>query len=110
MRFGSVLCSLSTLLATAVASPLDMSVIESRQSASKVPAGITILKCTVKDTIALTFDDGPYIYTEKAINTLNAAGMKGTFFFNGLNWGNINDYKPTLERMIKEKHQIGSHT
>ncbi|KAH6691494.1 polysaccharide deacetylase family protein [Plectosphaerella plurivora] len=113
MRFGSALCALSTMVATAVASPLDMSLIESRQSsgsASKVPTGINIMKCTVANTIALTFDDGPYIYTEKAIDTLNAAGMKGTFFFNGLNWGNINDYKPTLERMLREKHQIGSHT
>ncbi|KAJ2915371.1 hypothetical protein MD484_g5034, partial [Candolleomyces efflorescens] len=36
--------------------------------------------CTVPNTVALTFDDGPYVYGNDLVNMLNAAGVKGTFF------------------------------
>lgn len=39
-----------------------------------------------------------------------AAGIKGTWFLNGQNKGNIYDYNSTLFRMISLGHQIGSHT
>lgn len=115
MRFQSTLCFLSTLLATAVAAPTDLSVIEARQSGlnnnkGNLPVGVVISKCTVPGTIALAFDDGPHENTDRALDLLDKAGMKGTFFFNGQNYRNLVDFKPTLERMIRDKHQIGSHT
>jgi peptidoglycan/xylan/chitin deacetylase (PgdA/CDA1 family) len=75
-----------------------------------VPVGQIITSCTVAGTVALTFDDGPFIYTDQAIDLLNAAGFKATFFVNGLNWGSISDFASTLSRMRASGHQIGSHT
>lgn len=73
-------------------------------------AGIAIYSCTVPGTIALTFDDGPFIYTESVLDQLASAGFAATFFLNGYNLGNIEDYQSTLDRMINEGHQVASHT
>src|SRR5690349_6325014 len=43
-------------------------------STATVPAGQAILKCTVPGTVALTFDDGPWEYTEKAMDLLKSGG------------------------------------
>ncbi len=37
---------------------------------SSVPFGTIIESCTVPGTVALTFDDGPYIYTSQNLDTL----------------------------------------
>ncbi|PKS12490.1 hypothetical protein jhhlp_000697 [Lomentospora prolificans] len=78
--------------------------------ARKLPFGTAIFQCTEPDTIALTFDDGPYIYTADILDMFNAAGAKGTFFLNGHNWGYMTDHKSTVQRMLAEGHQIGHHT
>ncbi|CRK26617.1 hypothetical protein BN1708_018251, partial [Verticillium longisporum] len=44
-----------------------------------------------------------------AVNQLEAAGMKGTFFLNGKNFGELKNYVPLLKRMRANRHQIGSH-
>jgi len=71
-----------------------------------------ITKCTVPKTAALTFDDGPFLFTTIVANTLTAAGAKGTFFFNGNNYGCI--YTPENVQHVKDAygqgHQIASHT
>lgn len=36
--------------------------------------------CTKNNTVALTFDDGPYVYMYDISKALVAAGAKGTFF------------------------------
>ncbi|KAG7113806.1 peptidoglycan-N-acetylglucosamine deacetylase like protein [Verticillium longisporum] len=77
---------------------------------SSVPVGSAIRSCTVPGTFALTFDDGPFSFTDHVLDLLKAAGVKATFFVNGQNWGDINDYKPTVERILAEGHQLGSHT
>ncbi|KAL9941844.1 hypothetical protein D7B24_004200 [Verticillium nonalfalfae] len=77
---------------------------------SSVPVGSAIRSCTVPGTFALTFDDGPFNFTDHVLDLLKAAGVKATFFVNGQNWGDINDYKPTVERILAEGHQLGSHT
>ncbi|KAM0330632.1 hypothetical protein ACHAQA_003582 [Verticillium albo-atrum] len=102
-------CVLGLLVAGATASPIttDLATLEKRQN---LPNGVAIFKCTVPGTIALTFDDGPHIYTESALNQLDAAGMKGTFFLNGKNYGELKNYVPLLKRMRADRHQIGSHT
>jgi len=45
--------------------------------------GSIITKCTVKGVVALTFDDGPFAYTQSIVDQLTAAGHKATFFQNG---------------------------
>ena len=79
---------------------------------SSVPVGSWIYGCTVPGTVALTFDDGPIFRTASVLDQLQAAGMKATFFVNGLNWGDINSEqsKALVRRMIAEGHQVGSHT
>ncbi|KAG8533095.1 uncharacterized protein KY384_001878 [Bacidia gigantensis] len=79
---------------------------------SAVPVGAVISGCTQPGTVALTFDDGPYIYTAQVLDTLKAAKIHATFFVNGDNWANIlsNDSKALVNRELAEGHQIGSHT
>ncbi|ORY58382.1 uncharacterized protein BCR38DRAFT_468653 [Pseudomassariella vexata] len=93
-----------TLIAGAAASPL----IQPRQST--IPVGTAIFSCTVPNTVALTFDDGPFTYTSSVLDQLDAAGMKGTFFMNGNNWGNIYDYTTVVQRAVEGGHQVASHT
>ncbi|KAF9445669.1 carbohydrate esterase family 4 protein [Macrolepiota fuliginosa MF-IS2] len=74
------------------------------------PAVITT--CTTPNTVALTFDDGPYNFSAEIIQTLNAAGAKGTFFYNGNNYGCIYD-EANVERIqnaFASGHQVASHT
>lgn len=43
--------------------------------------GQVVTSCTVPNTAALTFDDGPHWFTYDVSKALIAAGGKGTFFF-----------------------------
>jgi hypothetical protein len=87
-----------------------------RPSLGQVPYGINIRKCTIAGKVALTFDDGPYIYTSDLLDLLKAKGVKATFFIVGNNGGKgqINDpktgYPALIQRTYNEGHQIGSHT
>ncbi|KAF4869354.1 Chitin deacetylase [Colletotrichum siamense] len=78
--------------------------------ATTIPYGVAITKCTVPGDFALTFDDGPFTYTNHVLDLLAEAGAKATFFVNGENFGNINDEQDVVKRMIADGHQIGSHT
>ncbi|KAF9963365.1 chitin deacetylase [Mortierella alpina] len=71
-----------------------------------------ITKCTVPGTLALTFDDGPYKFTEELLNTLKANNAKATFFVNGDNYAQIQNpiYSKLIQRAKNEGHQIASHT
>jgi peptidoglycan/xylan/chitin deacetylase (PgdA/CDA1 family) len=53
------------------------------QHNEKRAANSIINSCTVPGVVALTFDDGPYLYTQDIVNQLNAAGLHATFFQNG---------------------------
>lgn len=79
---------------------------------SSVPFGTIITTCTVPNTFAITFDDGPYIYTAHVLDILKAAGVRATFFVNGDNWQQIlsDSGKALAQRTVAEGHQIGSHT
>ena len=85
---------------------------EDQVEVSAIPVGQIITQCTVANTFALTFDDGPYIYTDKILDILRSNNVKATFFVNGVNWGDINDEtnKARVRRQIAEGHQVGSHT
>lgn len=77
---------------------------------SKLPYGAVINKCTVPGEVALTFDDGPFIYTEKLLDILEGNGVRATFFINGAAVGNIQDFAGSVQRAIAGGHQIASHT
>ena len=49
--------------------------------------GAGIYDCTVEGTIAITYDDGPYIYTEHILDVLKSYSAKATFFITGNNNG-----------------------
>jgi len=62
--------------------------------------------------VALTFDDGPYIYNTQLVNYLNSQGVKATFFMNGNNYDCIYDapYPGYVKHAYSSGHQIASHT
>lgn len=76
-------------------------------------AGITVVNtCTTPSTVALTFDDGPYLYTQQLLTTLAKENVSATFFVNGNNYGCIYDEAnvASVNAARKAGHQIGSHT
>ncbi|EFQ32771.1 polysaccharide deacetylase [Colletotrichum graminicola] len=78
--------------------------------ATIIPYGVAISSCTIPGDFALTFDDGPFTYTGHVLDLLAEAGAKATFFLNGKNFGDINDFQDVVKRMDADGHQIGSHT
>ncbi|KAK0214302.1 carbohydrate esterase family 4 protein [Armillaria fumosa] len=74
-------------------------------------AGV-ITSCTVPNTVALTFDDGPYIYSQNIVDLLDAKGAKGTFFVNGNNYGCIygDTERAAIQNAYSKGHQVASHT
>ncbi|KAG8679481.1 Carbohydrate esterase 4 protein, partial [Ceratobasidium sp. 423] len=71
-----------------------------------------VTKCSVPNTVALTFDDGPYTWTNNLVDLLDQNGAKGTFFFNGNNFGCIyNEANVNRVKYVYDKgHQVASHT
>jgi peptidoglycan/xylan/chitin deacetylase (PgdA/CDA1 family) len=69
-----------------------------------------ITSCKVPGTVAMTFDDGPYKFTNQLLDQLKDAGVKATFFVNGHNIGDIYQYDWVVKRAYNEGHQIASHT
>ncbi|KAJ7672296.1 carbohydrate esterase family 4 protein [Mycena polygramma] len=69
-------------------------------------------RCVTNNTVALTFDDGPYIYENKISDFLTQSGAKGTFFVNGDNYDCIydEDVVDLLRYTFEAGHQICSHT
>jgi peptidoglycan/xylan/chitin deacetylase (PgdA/CDA1 family) len=77
---------------------------------ARAPKAVT--KCTKPNTVALTFDDGPYIYQKTIVDTLNSKKAKGTFFLNGNNYGCIysSANRASIKYAYQHGHQIASHT
>ncbi|CCO37061.1 carbohydrate esterase family 4 protein [Rhizoctonia solani AG-1 IB] len=75
-------------------------------------ADSVVLKCREPNTVAITFDDGPYNWTEELVHTLDNHGAKGTFFVNGNNYGCIysEDNVKRIQYLVERGHQIASHT
>ncbi|THU85891.1 carbohydrate esterase family 4 protein [Dendrothele bispora CBS 962.96] len=71
-----------------------------------------ITTCSTPNTVALTFDDGPYSYTKELVDLLDRNGIKGTFFFNGDNWRCIydGDMMDNVKYAYNHGHQVASHT
>jgi peptidoglycan/xylan/chitin deacetylase (PgdA/CDA1 family) len=83
------------------------------QSANKPRALATVISaCTVPNTVALTFDDGPWVYAYDISKALVAADAKGTFFYNGNNYACIydDDEIKRVKYIYDHGHQVASHT
>ncbi|KAF9546888.1 carbohydrate esterase family 4 protein [Agrocybe pediades] len=65
-------------------------------------------RCSVPNTVALTFDDGPYIYLKDIVNALDNAGAKGTFFFNDCIYSQAGADR--VKYAYSHGHQVASHT
>jgi len=78
--------------------------------------GAGIYDCTVPGTVALTYDDGPYIYTNDVLDVLKQYNAKATFFMTGNNNGKgeidnaANGWSTIVQRAYNEGHQLASHT
>ena len=76
--------------------------------ASVCPAALAVREENVSTKlVALTFDDGPHIYTGELLDGLKARGAKATFFVVGYN---ASEYPRLLKRIAEEGHQLGNHS
>ena len=50
--------------------------------------------------LALAYDDGPYQYTQKLVDTLTAGGARGTFFVTGTLYGTDSSRTEVLEDLV----------
>ncbi|OAK99061.1 glycoside hydrolase/deacetylase [Phaeosphaeriaceae sp. SRC1lsM3a] len=72
--------------------------------------------CSVKGKVALTFDDGPYNFTNHVLDVLATYKAKATFFITGNNIGKgqidieENGWPAVLRRMHADGHQIALHS
>lgn len=87
-----------------------------RPKLGRVPYGTRTSSCTVNDTIALTFDDGPSQWTSDLLDILKANDVKATFFIRTLNLyddlahHNSDKTPAIIRRIYNEGHQIAGHT
>ena len=65
---------------------------------TEVPAG---------SQVALTFEDGPDIYTERLLNALEEQDAKATFFVVG---DAASDFPDTINRILNTGNELGNHT
>ncbi|KAF2266832.1 glycoside hydrolase/deacetylase, partial [Lojkania enalia] len=78
--------------------------------------GEGIYFCEKPGTVAITYDDGPYIYTNEVLDMFAAYGFKATFFITGININKgaidneANPWPAMIRRMIADGHQVASHT
>ncbi|CAE6413064.1 unnamed protein product [Rhizoctonia solani] len=85
--------------------------LDAPELAIRAPAAV-ITKCTHPKTVALTFDDGPYVNTRQLVDLLDRNGAKGTWFVNGNNYGCIyeSNNAASVKYAFDKGHQIASHT
>ncbi|TQV92463.1 hypothetical protein V2A60_007152 [Cordyceps javanica] len=87
-----------------------------RDEIGRVPYGTIIKRCKSPGMMALTFDDGPDVYTSQLLDLLQSYKVKATFFIAGNNRdkGPMDDparpWPGVLQRMHAEGHQLASHT
>ncbi|TFL00171.1 carbohydrate esterase family 4 protein [Pterulicium gracile] len=103
MLSSAVLISAALLSVVSAAPP---------SSGIAAPLAEVIVNCKVPKTVALTLDDGPYIYARNISDALTAAEAKATFFLAGNTWSCIyqDENIKTIQYLHEQGHQIGSHT
>ena len=57
--------------------------------------------------VALTFDDGPAVWTEPILDILATHGARATFFVIG---SLVRQRAATVERIVGEGHEVGNHS
>ncbi|KAJ2915373.1 hypothetical protein MD484_g5036, partial [Candolleomyces efflorescens] len=105
---STLLLSVITLVSSAPTGSENATTI---QLDPRAPAQV-ITKCTVPNTAALTFDDGPYWFMREVIRQVEAVNGKATFFVNGNNWACIynTELSGNVRYAFERGHQIASHT
>jgi len=89
---------------------------DARPQKGNVPyGGEGIYACQKAGTVAITYDDGPYIYTDRVLDQFAQYGFKATFFVTGINLGKgaidtTSQWSTVIKRMVSEGHQVASHT
>lgn len=84
-----------------------------RPAIGSIPYGQDIYDCNDVGHVALTFDDGPYLYTNDLLDLLASYNVKATFFITGNNNGKGSidtTWVSVIQRMITDGHQVASHT
>lgn len=71
------------------------------------PTGAEAVDCNHLPCVALTFDDGPSVYTEGLLDILSRHQVKATFFILGKS---ARIQSETVSRIFADGHQIGNHT
>ncbi|KAK5820660.1 polysaccharide deacetylase [Linnemannia elongata] len=106
------LATIAALFTAALVSAVPINDPNSNPSVLQKRAGgaTVIYRCTIPGTIAITFDDGPFLYTNGLLDILKSRNVKATFFFNGNNYGRIEDFAPSVKRAYQDGHQVASHT
>ncbi|KAF8941183.1 hypothetical protein EDD21DRAFT_428185 [Dissophora ornata] len=101
--------SLSSL---GLSSPIPLGANQHSPELLKRVPGDVILTCTTPNSFAVTFDDGPSLWTHELLDYLAIKKVKVTFFVNGNNYNLITDpqFASVVKRAYDEGHQIGSHT
>ncbi|KAF6759239.1 hypothetical protein DFP72DRAFT_1031977 [Ephemerocybe angulata] len=80
-------------------------------AAADLPYGTVVTECSVPNTIAISFNDGPSTWTSGLIDSLNAANVKATFFFVGtLNNNCLYDKADVVKKAYESGHQVAAHT
>ncbi|EJD50157.1 carbohydrate esterase family 4 protein [Auricularia subglabra TFB-10046 SS5] len=108
MRAFAVLSALAAAVAATIVVPREPSPEDLQKRA---PAPI-IRSCKVANTVAITFDDGPYSYQQELLTTLAKYNAKATFFLNGRNWACIYDDAriASIKALYAAGHEFGGHT
>jgi peptidoglycan/xylan/chitin deacetylase (PgdA/CDA1 family) len=65
------------------------------------------IDCSRVKCLALTFDDGPSVYTPRLLDTLKREKVKATFFVEGKQ---VVKHPATVKREAAEGHAVGNHT
>ncbi|KAH9814638.1 family 4 carbohydrate esterase [Melampsora americana] len=110
-----LLLALCTLVHLSKSNPLTSSKpdpLTTRELLHPRAVGQLYQTCNKPGLVALTFDDGPWIYENTISDFLKARNILGTFFINGDNYDCI--YNQSIVNQLKhtfqQGHLIGSHT
>ncbi|KAF9162977.1 hypothetical protein DFQ26_003068 [Actinomortierella ambigua] len=106
----SRLATVAALFTTALVSTAPIDHGHSEPTLEKRAPTSAIYRCKKPGTIAITFDDGPWLYTGGLLDILKSRNVKATFFFNGFGWGHIDNFATVVKRAFDEGHQVASHT
>ncbi|KAF9091968.1 hypothetical protein BGX23_004760 [Mortierella sp. AD031] len=104
------MAAIAAVFTAAFVFAVPINLLESNTEPQKRSGATVVTRCTIPGTIALTFDDGPFLYTNGLLDILHSRAVKATFFFNGNTYGRIEDFAASVKRAYQDGHQVASHT